>query len=92
MPTVQNHEQDKKVDTAAKRLCETDNDPGNITPHELADMLDSGLSPVAIDRLCFTRWRMQETLAERQSSLHRTADNGGRKKLEAPSLTQSRQI
>ena len=80
------------MDTAAKRLCETDNEPGNITPHELADMLDSGLSPVAIDRLCFTRWRMQETLAERQSSLHRTAELGGNQKLEAPRLTQSRQI
>ena len=80
------------MDTAAKHFCETDNDPGNITPHELADMLDSGLSPVAIDRLCFTRWRMQETLAERQSSLHRTADRGGKKKLEAPSLTQSLHI
>jgi hypothetical protein len=33
-------------------------------------MLESGLSPVAIDRLRFTRWRMRETLAERHSALH----------------------
>jgi hypothetical protein len=80
------------VDTTTKRFCETDNDPGNITPHELADMLDSGLSPVVIDHLRFTRWRMQETLAERQLSLHGTAGNGGKAQPATPRLTQPRQI
>jgi len=69
MPSVQNHEQDTAVNSTAKHDRETDVDAGTITPLELVDMLDSGLSPVAIDRLCFTRWRMRDAIAERQSAL-----------------------
>jgi hypothetical protein len=43
----------------------------DLTPQQLANLLDAGLSPVAIDRLCFTRWRLRDTLAERGASLHR---------------------
>ncbi len=31
----------------------------DISAMELADLLDSGLLPAQIDRLCFTRWRLR---------------------------------
>jgi len=43
----------------------------DLTPQQLANLLDAGLSPMAIDRLCFTRWRLRDTLAERGALLHR---------------------
>ena len=80
------------MDTKAKRFCNTDIDSACITPHQLADMFDSGLSPAEIDRLCFTRWRMRETVAERQSHVHGPSNIGGKTTVETPPLTRSRQI
>jgi len=50
-----------------KRDRELEVEVGKITPHELANMIDAGLSPVIIDRLRFTRWRMRKTIADRRS-------------------------
>jgi len=59
------------VNASTRHDRETAPETVDLTPQQLANLLDAGLSPVAIDRLCFTRWRLRETLAERGALLHR---------------------
>jgi hypothetical protein len=61
------------VNSATRRERGSTPETIDLTPQQLANLLDAGLTPVAIDRLCFTRWRLRDTLAERGALLHRSS-------------------
>ncbi|HEX7101254.1 MAG TPA: hypothetical protein VF201_01295 [Nitrolancea sp.] len=59
------------MNSSTRHDRETASETIDLTPQQLANLLDAGLSPKDIDRLCFTRWRLRDTLAERGASLYR---------------------
>lgn len=76
---------------AFERYYDLQDEPLDITSGELVDLLDAGLGPTEIDRLRFTRWRLQTRQLAGDGWRQSTGDDAGEVRLQVRSAKPSEQ-